>query len=49
MKAHITYDDVTKKLYISDEEAIYSDEDAESWESEDGHINEQQKQLMNFL
>lgn len=53
-KAHITYDDITKKLYMSDEEGggIFSDEDEgdESWDSEDnGEMDEQQKMLMEFL
>lgn len=34
-KSPITYDDITKKMNLSDDEAIYSDEDAESWESDD--------------
>lgn len=36
-KAHVTYDDITKKLYMSDEEGIFSDEDdgEEEWESEE--------------
>lgn len=30
----MTYDDIAKKLYMSDEEALYSDEE-EEWESEE--------------
>eukprot|EP00350_Pseudokeronopsis_sp_OXSARD2_P003878 CAMPEP_0170552962 /NCGR_PEP_ID=MMETSP0211-20121228/10855_1 /TAXON_ID=311385 /ORGANISM="Pseudokeronopsis sp., Strain OXSARD2" /LENGTH=261 /DNA_ID=CAMNT_0010861053 /DNA_START=198 /DNA_END=983 /DNA_ORIENTATION=+ len=48
-KPNITYEEVTKKLYMSDEEGIFSDEDGdEEWESEE-EMDEQQKMLMEFL
>jgi len=35
-KPHLTYDDITKRLYMSDDEGIFSDEDdGEEWESEE--------------
>lgn len=34
-KGQLTYDDITKKLYMSDDEGIFSDEDEEGWESEE--------------
>jgi hypothetical protein len=34
-RAQLTYDNITKKLYLSDEEGIFSDEDDEGWESEE--------------
>ena len=30
----MTYEDITKKLYLSDDEGIFSDEDDEGWETE---------------
>jgi hypothetical protein len=49
-KTAMTYDEVTKKLYLSDgDEGIFSDEeDGEGWETE-SEMDEQQKQLMEFL
>lgn len=36
-KAHVTYEDITKRMYMSDDEGIFSDEDdgGEEWESEE--------------
>ena len=34
-KGMLTYDDITKKLYMSDDEGIFSDEDEEAWDSEE--------------
>jgi len=31
----LTYEDITKKMYLSDDEGIFSDEDEEGWESEE--------------
>jgi len=31
----MTYEDITKKLYLSDEEGDYSEEEGEDWESEE--------------
>ena len=43
-KANITYEDITKKMYMSDDEGIFSDEDdgEEEWESgEEDEMDEQ--------
>jgi hypothetical protein len=41
-KAHMTYEDITKKLYMSDDEAIYSDEEDGEWETDsEEHMDEQ--------
>lgn len=36
-KVQLTYEDITKKLYLSDDEGIFSDEDEDgvAWESEE--------------
>jgi hypothetical protein len=34
-KGLLTYEDITKRLYMSDDEGIFSDEDEEGWESEE--------------
>ena len=44
----MTYEEISKKLYLSDDEAIFSDEDDEGWET-DSEMDEQQKMLMEFL
>jgi hypothetical protein len=48
-KTAVTYDDITRKMYMSDDEAIFSDEEDEGWESEEGELDENQKKLMEFL
>ena len=48
-RAHVTYDDITKKMYMSDDEGIFSDEDDEGWESDEIELDENQKKLMEFL
>lgn len=43
-KANITYEDITKKMYMSDDEGIFSDEDdgEDEWESgEEDEMDEQ--------
>jgi len=49
-KTGLSYDDVTKRLVQggSDDEAIFSDEDEEGWESE-SELDEQQQQFQDFL
>ena len=39
-KAQFTYDDITKKLYMSDDEGIFSDEDEEGWETDEPELDE---------
>jgi len=48
-RAVLTYEDVTRKLYLSDEEGIFSDEDEDGWESSEEEMDEQTRQLMEFL
>ena len=33
--AQLTYENITRKLYLTDEEGVYSDEADEGWESEE--------------
>lgn len=47
-KGLLTYEDITKKLYMSDDEGIFSDEDEEGWDSEE-EMDEQQKLFYEFL
>ena len=50
-KAHITYDDVTRRMYMSDDEGIFSDSDGEgSWETDsEEQMDEQQRRFYEFL
>jgi hypothetical protein len=41
-KAHVTYDDITKKLYMSEDEEVFSDEDEEEWDSDEEKLDENQ-------
>lgn len=49
-KAHVTYDDITKRMYMSDDEGIFSDEDDGEWETDsEEQMDEQQKRFYEFL
>jgi len=41
-RSQLTYEEITKKLYVTDEEGIFSDEDEDGWETE-SEMDEQSK------